>query len=63
MVDPMEANNKEFKQKVKEFLNLDDNFAKKFGQLKKSIVLYGYERFNDAFLSIADAAQIVQKER
>ena len=44
-------------------MNLDDNFAKKFGLLKKACVLYSYDRYNDAFKTVADAAVIVQKEK
>jgi hypothetical protein len=45
--------------KVREQLNLDDNYTKKFGLLKKSCVLYFYGRFNDSFDVIAKSAKII----
>lgn len=39
-----------------------DDFAKKFGILKKASVLLYYGRANDAFDEIAKAAKIIQKE-
>lgn len=42
---------------MKEF-NLDENFYKKFGKLKKACVLFFYGRFNDAFRRVAEAAKV-----
>jgi len=39
--------------------NLDENFCKKFGSLKKASVLDFYGRTNEAFTEIANAAKIV----
>lgn len=40
-------------------LDLDNNYTKKFGILKKSCVLFFYGRFNDAFDEIAKAVKII----
>lgn len=37
-------------------LNLDENYTKKFGLLKKACVLFFYGRYNDAFDQVAVAA-------
>jgi hypothetical protein len=47
---------KEFKERFNKEMNLDENYAKKFGMLKKACVLYSYGRFNDAFHSVSEAA-------
>lgn len=39
-----------------------EDFAKKFGILKKASVLLFYGRANDAFEEIAKAAKIIQRE-
>ncbi len=39
--------------KIKKDLDLENNFSKKFGKLKKACVLFFYGRFNDAFDIIA----------
>lgn len=49
---------KEMKQ-IMETLDLDNNYTKKFGFLKKACVLYFYGRFNDAFDEIAKAVKII----
>ena len=41
-------------------INLDENFCKKFGALKKASVLAYYGRTNEAFAEIAKAAEIVK---
>ena len=46
--------------KIRSELNLDENFTKKFGMLKKACVLYFYGRYNDAFDQVAKAAKIIQ---
>jgi hypothetical protein len=45
--------------KVRTELNLDANYTKKFGLLKKACVLFFYGRFNDSFDVIAKAAKII----
>lgn len=57
--DPATKEDIESKKKFDEEMNLDDNFAKKFGLLKKACVLYSYDRYNDAFKTVAEAAVIV----
>lgn len=42
--------------------NLDENFCRKFGLLKKASILKYYGRTNEAFKAIADAAEIKQKQ-
>ena len=49
---------KEMKQ-IMEALDLDNNYTKKFGFLKKACVLFFYGRFNDAFDEIAKAVKII----
>jgi hypothetical protein len=44
---------------LKKKLNIDDNYCKKFGMLKKAAVLLHYERENDALDEIAKAVKIV----
>lgn len=44
---------------LKKKLNIDDNYCKKFGMLKKAAVLLHYERENDAIDEIAKAVKIV----
>ena len=44
---------------LKKDLNLDDNYVKKFGLLKKASILANYGRNKDAKKFIADAASIV----
>lgn len=46
-----------------EALDLDNNYAKKFGHLKKACVLFFYGRYNDSFDEIAKAAKIVQDQK
>lgn len=43
---------------LKKKLNLDDNYFKKFGMLKKAAVLLFHNRENDAFDEIAKAVKI-----
>lgn len=43
--------------------NLDENFCKKFGSLKKASVLAFYGRTNEAFSEIAKAADIVKQQK
>lgn len=45
--------------KIRTELNLDENYTKKFGLLKKACVLYFYGRYNDSFDEIAKAAKII----
>lgn len=40
-------------------LNLDENYNRKFGLLKKSCVLFFYGRYNDSFDEIAKAVKII----
>lgn len=44
---------------IRKSLNLDDNYTRKFGLLKKACVLFFYGRYNDAFDEIAKAAKII----
>ena len=44
---------------LKKKLNIDENYCKKFGILKKAAVLLHYERENDALDEIAKAVKIV----
>lgn len=44
-------------------LNLDENYTKKFGLLKKACVLFFYGRYNDAFDQVAVAAQIIKDQK
>ena len=48
---------------LKEDLNLDDLYFKKFGLLKKASILSYYGRKKDAKYWIASAAEIVQGQR
>jgi len=44
-------------------MQIDDNYCKKFGYLKKASVLMYYGRENEAFNELANAAQIVQDQK
>jgi hypothetical protein len=44
---------------IRKELDLDGNYTKKFGLLKKACVLKFYGRMNDAFDEIAKAAKII----
>lgn len=44
-------------------INLDENFCKKFGALKKASVLALYGRTNEAFNVIASAAEVVKQQK
>ena len=55
--------NQDIDEKIKAYTELNENYAKKFGLLKKACVLYSYDRYNDAFTTVADAAVIAQKEK
>lgn len=48
---------------IKTQLNLDEQYCKKFGLLKKASVLAFYGRDKDAKYEIAKAATIVQTQR
>jgi len=48
---------------VRQQLDLDKKYAKKFGLLKKACVLHFYGRMNDAFDVIAKAAHIIQEDK
>jgi hypothetical protein len=50
-------------KEIKEKLNLDDNYCKKFGLLKKASVLMYYTRENEAFHEISKAVQIVKDQK
>ena len=60
-------NNKKYekilKEKKPEVDELCEQFAEKFGILKKASVLYFYGRFNDAFDVIAKACEIIKREK
>lgn len=45
---------------IRKELDLDNNYTKKFGLLKKACVLNFYGRVNDAFDEVAKAAKIIQ---
>jgi hypothetical protein len=44
-------------------VNIDDNYCKKFGLLKKASVLSYYGRENEAFNEIAKAVQIIKDQK
>lgn len=48
---------------IRKELNLDENYTKKFGLMKKACVLGFYGRYNDAFDEIAKAAKIIQDQK
>jgi len=48
---------------LKKKMNLDDNYFKKFGMLKKAAVLLFYERENEALDEIAKAVEIAKQQR
>ena len=48
---------------INKALDLDDQYAKKFGLLKKASILQHYRREKDAKLSISKAATIVKEQR
>jgi len=45
--------------KIRQALDLDSNYTKKFGYLKKACVLFFYGRYNDSFDEIAKAVKII----
>ena len=49
--------------KTQKPVSKEDNYCKKFGLLKKACVLYGYERFKESFIAIAEAATFVKAEK
>jgi hypothetical protein len=51
---------KEMKE-IQKKLNIDDNYCKKFGLLKKASVLTFYGRSNEAFNEIARAVAIIKE--
>ena len=53
---------KEMKQ-IMTALDLDNNYTKKFGFLKKACVLFFYGRMNDSFDEVAKAAKIIQEQK
>ena len=48
--------------KTRKILTKDENFSMKFGYLKKACVLYQYEWYKEAFLTIAEGAVLVKAE-
>lgn len=48
--------------KTKKILSKEENFSLKFGYLKKATVLFQYNRFKEAFLTIAEGAILVKAE-
>ena len=52
----------EHPRNLKPLSDKEQNYAKKFGLLKKACVMFSYERFKDAFTLIAEAAEIVKAE-
>ena len=46
---------------IQEKLDIDDNYCKKFGLLKKASVLSFYGRENEAFNEIAKAVSIIKE--
>lgn len=48
-------------KEVQQKLNIDDNYCKKFGMLKKASVLSFYGRSNEAFNEIARAVAIIKE--
>ena len=50
-------------QQIMQTLDLDGNYTRKFGLLKKACVLFFYGRYNDAFEEVAKAAKIIQDQR
>ena len=52
----------EYPRNIKPLSDKEQNYAKKFGLLKKACVMFSYERYKDAFELIAEAAEIVKAE-
>jgi hypothetical protein len=50
-------------REIQKKLDIDDNFCKKFGLLKKASVLSYYGRENEAFNEIAKAVQIIKDQK
>lgn len=50
-------------KEIKDKLQIDDNYCKKFGLLKKASVLSYYGRENEAFNEIAKAVQITKEQK
>ena len=50
-------------KEVQKKLNIDDNYCKKFGLLKKASVLSFYGRSNEAFNEIAKAVAILKEQK
>ena len=48
-------------QRINKDLNLDENYWKKFGLLKKASVLASYGRYKDAKKEIASACEIIKE--
>lgn len=48
---------------IQQKLNIDDNYCKKFGLLKKASVLSFYGRSNEAFNEIAKAVAIIKEQK
>ena len=49
-------------QRINKDLNLDENYWKKFGLLKKASVLASYGRYKDAKKEIASACEIIKEQ-
>jgi len=58
-----EVKYREDMKEIQNKLQVDENFCKKFGLLKKAAVLFYYGRENDAFDEIAKAAEIVAQQK
>ena len=48
---------------VRQQLDVDAKYTRKFGLLKKACVLFFYGRYNDAFEIVAEAAHIIQEDK
>lgn len=61
--DPNLATYFEEMRDIQKLVNIDDNYCKKFGLLKKASVLSYYGRENEAFNEIAKAVQIIKDQK
>lgn len=50
-------------KEIQKKLNIDENYCKKFGLLKKASVLSFYGRSNEAFNEIAKAVAIIKEQK
>lgn len=58
----MQREEKREMSQIRQAMDLDNNYTKKFGLFKKACILHFYGRYNDAFDEIAKAAKIIQDQ-